>query len=67
MPKQKGWKDKLHNVYDNDFEQFESYCRCFAISERLGFKTPKDAWETNPTIAGSTYPEDLRVVKTRIK
>lgn len=61
--KDKGaWKQRLRSVYDNDFEQFEVYNNAYNIAKRLGFTDAKDAWETNPMISGSVYPEDLRVV-----
>ncbi len=65
LPPQKDkhpWKDRLRHVYDNDFEQFSGYCDSYAIAERLGFASAEEAWQANPMISGSVYPEDLRVV-----
>jgi hypothetical protein len=59
----KGWQDKLRKVYDS-FEEFEDYCKTYNIHKRLGYKTPEDAWEANPTIQGSIEPSDLRKVKS---
>ncbi len=44
----------------------------YNIHKRLGFKSMKNAWETNPTICGSTEPSDcsivfFHVIKTKIK
>lgn len=58
----KGWQQKLRKNYDNDFEQFKSYCEIYNIHMRLGFDSPEKAWETNPTIQGSSNPSDLKVV-----
>jgi len=57
-----GWQDKLQNVYTN-LDEFRSFCEVFALYKRLGFYSAKDAWEANPTIQGSTNPDDFRVVK----
>jgi hypothetical protein len=56
------WKDRLRRVYDNDFGQFEAYDSIYGIAKRLGFGSAQEAWEKNPVISGSVYPEDLRVV-----
>ena len=60
--KRKGWQDKLQNVYQN-FEEFKAYCSVWGIHKRLGFKSIKKAWKTNPTMQGSTNPSDLCIVK----
>lgn len=54
-----GWQTKLQRNYTN-FEEFESYCELYNIHERLGYKTPANAWKRNPTIQGSVNPNDLR-------
>ena len=54
-----GWQDKLQKVYSS-LEEFESYCENYGIHSRLGFETPLEAWDANPTIQGSTDPSDLR-------
>jgi hypothetical protein len=57
-----GWQCKLRENYNNDFEEFESYCTSHDIAGRLGFTSPQEAWEINPIIQGSVIPSDLRVV-----
>jgi hypothetical protein len=59
--KQKGYRQRLRAVYDNDLEQFQRYDEVYCIASRLGL-TVEEAWEANPVISGSTYPEDLRIV-----
>lgn len=59
----KGWQQPLHEVYDHDFDQFRAYCESYGIHQRLGFKTPSQAWKANPLIQGSIDPSDLQVVK----
>lgn len=56
-----GWQERLRKVY-NTFEEFEGYCENYSISERLGYNSPQEAWDANPTIQGSVRPEDCRVV-----
>lgn len=57
----KGWQCKLQKNYGS-LESFKNYCETYNIHKRLGFKTPKAAWEANPTIQGSTDPSDLAIV-----
>lgn len=57
----KGWQCKLQENY-NSFAGFKEFCRTYNIHKRLGYKTMKAAWESNPTIQGSTEPSDLSVV-----
>jgi len=57
-----GWQGKLQKVYSS-LNEFRSFCEVFAVHKRLGFASPKDAWESNPTIQGSTNPDDLKIVK----
>lgn len=56
-----GWQNKLQKVYSS-FEEFVSYCGTYNIHERLGYSTPLKAWQANPTIQGSTNPDDLTKV-----
>ncbi len=58
----RGWQDKLQKVYNGDFKEFKEYCRNYNIHKRLGYVSMKAAWETNPTIQGSTNPEDIAIV-----
>lgn len=57
-----GWQCKLQDNYA-DFREFKEYCRTYNIHGRLGFRSMKSAWESNPTIQGSVIPSDLRVVE----
>ena len=57
----KGWQDKLQRIYES-FDEFVAFCDMYNIHARLGFNSPEEAWEDNPTIQGSTNPSDLRVV-----
>ena len=57
-----GWQMKLQKSY-NDINEFSVFCGLYNIHKRLGFKTIKSAWETNPMIQGSILPTDLCVVK----
>lgn len=52
---------KLQKNY-NSFSEFKSYCSMYGIHTRLGYRTMKSAWESNPTIQVSTNPEDLSLV-----
>jgi hypothetical protein len=56
-----GWRDKLQNTYSS-FDEFVEYCAMYGIHERLGYRTPAQAWMKNPLIEGSTNPADLRKV-----
>ena len=57
-----GWVAKLQKTYNNDFAEFKNYCSLYNIHGRLGFRSMKNAWETNPTICGSTEPTDISVI-----
>lgn len=52
---------KLQKNYDS-FSEFKQYCSMYGIHTRLGYRTMKSAWESNPTIQVSTNPEDLSLV-----
>ena len=60
-PKAKGWQGRLQKQYV-DFAEFEAYSDIYGLAKRLGYKSAKSAWKANPTIAGSVYPEDYRVI-----
>jgi len=57
----KGWQQKLQGNYVS-LEEFTDWCAAYAVHTRLGYDTPELAWEANPTIQGSTDPDDLEVV-----
>jgi len=59
------WQGKLQDQYEN-FEEFESYCETYGIAKRLGYDTPEEAWEANPTVKGSINPEDYKKVDESI-
>ena len=54
-----GWKGRLQAQYES-LEEFESYSEIYSLAERLGYKTAKGAWKSNPVIMGSTNPADYR-------
>lgn len=58
----KGWQGKLQKFYAS-FEEFEAYCMIYSNHKRLGYTTPRLAWDDNPTVRGSVNPSDLEVVK----
>lgn len=49
------WSAKLQKTYSS-LEEFEAYCRIYNNHIRLGYNSPKDAWDDNPTIRGSVNP-----------
>lgn len=57
-----GWQDKLQNVYGS-LDEFRDFASTWGVHKRLGFASPKDAWEANPVIQGSTNPIDYRCVE----
>jgi hypothetical protein len=57
-----GWQDKLQNVYGS-LDEFRDFASTWGLHKRLGFASPKDAWEANPVIQGSTNPMDFRCVE----
>jgi hypothetical protein len=56
-----GSQEKLQKRYE-DFTDFKNWSRTYNIHGRLGFKSMKSAWESNPTIQSSVQPSDLSVV-----
>jgi hypothetical protein len=56
-----GWRCRLQKNYDS-FEQFKYYAEMYALHTRLGYKTIKGAWLSDPMIEGSVIPEDFRKV-----
>jgi hypothetical protein len=59
----RGWQTRLKQNYGNNFELFQRYCLIYNIHTRLGYKTIKGAWISNPIIQGSVNPADFRKVK----
>ncbi len=58
----KGWEARLQKNYAS-LEEFQYYSQTYGIHARLGFKSAKEAWDSNPLIRGSIIPSDLEVVK----
>jgi len=58
------WTAKLQKVYGS-YSEFKRYSETFKLHIRLGYKSPRSAWDHNPTVQGSTNPADYRVVKPR--
>lgn len=57
------WTAKLQKDYAN-FEEWENYSSTYGLAERIGFSSARAAWRANPTVQGSVYPGDFKVVKT---
>jgi hypothetical protein len=57
------WTSKLRKNYEERYEVWASYAEMYGLHLRLGFKTPEEAWEANPTIQGSTNPDDFKIVE----
>ena len=47
----------------NDFEEFERYAYVYNLHHKLGFKTIKGCWKSNPLIQSSVNPSDFKRVK----
>lgn len=56
-----GWRSRLQTQYVH-FEEFAHYAALRGLHKRLGYRTPRAAWEANPVIEGSTNPSDYRKV-----
>lgn len=56
----KGYECKLRDNYGS-FDEFEGYSHTFGLAAKLGFETAMEAWQENPTIQGSTNPDDFRI------
>jgi len=56
----KGYECKLQDNYGS-FGEFEGYSDNYGLAAKLGFKTSEEAWQANPTIQGSTNPDDFRI------
>ena len=57
-----GYQCRLHENYA-DFDEFAHYAETYGLHTRLGYRTPKAAWEANPMIQGSVNPNDFRKVR----
>jgi hypothetical protein len=56
-----GYQCRLQENYDS-FEQWEAYADMYSLHLKLGFKSPKTAWDANPIIQGSVDPSDFRKI-----
>jgi hypothetical protein len=55
----RGWQGKLREVYSS-FTDFADWCFIYNNHSRLGFDSPQEAWDANPTLQGSVDPYDYR-------
>lgn len=61
-----GIRQKLQTIYD-DYQDFLIFNKMYFMHERLGFNSPLDLWNANPTVEGSCDPTDFRIVEPEIK
>ncbi len=57
-----GRQCSLRNNYDS-FAEFEQYAKTYGLHRRLGYRSPRAAWNANPTVQGSVVPSDFQKVK----
>ena len=57
----RGWQSPLRDNYA-DFAEFERYAETYGLHRRLGYRSPRAAWNANPTVQGSVNPSDFRKV-----
>jgi hypothetical protein len=57
-----GWQERLKFLYA-DFAEFKHYADLYKLHKKLGYRTPKAAWDNNPLVEGSVNPSDYRKVK----
>ena len=57
----RGWQSPLLDNYA-DFAEFERYAETYGLHRRLGYRSPRAAWNANPTVQGSVEPSDFRSV-----
>lgn len=57
-----GWQCKLQFVYIS-YEEWESYSEVYGLADRLGYASPREAWEANPVVRGSVNLEDYEVAQ----
>ena len=62
----KGWQCRLQDNYDS-YLQWEDYSNLRNLHQRLGYKTPKTAWQRNPIVQGSVNPSDFRKCSVKKK
>jgi hypothetical protein len=57
-----GWQGFLRENYES-FAEFQAFSESYNLHERLGYTTPKAAWDDNPIVQGSTNPKDYSIVR----
>ena len=57
----KGYQARLHQLY-SDYGEWVLFSEIYNLTERLGFKNTREAWDKNPIIQGSVNPSDYRRV-----
>lgn len=55
----------LKEIYNN-FGEFEKYCAIYGIDSKLGYKTPKKAWDANPEYVVKINEDSKRVEVKRV-
>jgi hypothetical protein len=60
------WISKVQENYSS-LEELISYDEIYDIARRLGYSDVEKLWNDNPTIQGSTNPNDLKVVRSMSK
>ena len=53
---------KLRENYSS-YEEFKGFSMIYNLHKRLGYKSPKSAWEHNPHIQWSVNPNDFKRYK----
>ena len=53
-------RGRLHKNYGT-FEEFEHYDDYYNLAKRLGYPDATTAWEENPIIVWSSFPEDYQI------
>jgi hypothetical protein len=63
----KGWQGFLRENYES-FAEFQSIAENYNLHGRLGYTTPKAAWDDNPVVQGGVQPNDFgKVLPTQRK
>lgn len=57
-----GWQGRLQENYVH-FAEFKMFAELYDLHHKLGYVTPKAAWEANPVVQGSVNPSDFRKVR----
>jgi hypothetical protein len=58
-----GWRQSLQKNYGT-FDDWEWHADTYGLHTRLGFKSPREAWDANPGIQGSVNPSDFQIAPT---